>query len=649
MKLLKALEKKSIRWIFSVCYISLIATIVATYLFVDIKSVGILKEEINTNRINSFSIFRRDFDELLYYDYEAIDYMKTDKTASELASIDIYGDKNAVMKRLLDVRNGISKIETKSRNPIKIYVFFPMVQKCVSSMGISNAEDFYNFSFLDKDGYSNWCTDVLSDSVTSVKISEGLWGLESDKSTESIMITDALRTHNGNVYCSVIFCIPNSTVETMIKECGINPKSNNIIVSNFTGEEVVNIGDNVAQSYDWKSLSVSGDGFTEIDDDISVNKYKSQVKNLTYINYMPVSVYYESLRLQKMIIIFSAIILSISGALIMFVFYKHQYNNMHDVMTELSLSDKYRNEFNVIKNSIKRINEENRNLKDFKQIASDFARDAVFYKLTAGEFGIDSLEQNALEAFGICFDEPNFAIVCFKWRRTYKNIGTERLSYLGGMLLELVEADFSHFYTYNLDDCFCIIFNLSAGEAQNFECICGENLENIREDEDYDIKNSYITAVSGIYSGNTALYEAQQDISLKLQLKLTAVIEEATADDMDSDRANPSIEDKIDEFIYANYSDYELSLQLIADAFNMNPVYLSNIYKKRRNKGILTSITECRIEKAKELLSGGKVSVAEAAVKVGYLYPKNFSRVFKKYCGISPNEFKKNEASKNKI
>lgn len=118
---------------------------------------------------------------------------------------------------------------------------------------------------------------------------------------------------------------------------------------------------------------------------------------------------------------------------------------------------------------------------------------------------------------------------------------------------------------------------------------------------------------------------------------------------MDSDRANPSIEDKIDEFIYANYSDYELSLQLIADAFNMNPVYLSNIYKKRRNKGILTSITECRIEKAKELLSGGKVSVAEAAVKVGYLYPKNFSRVFKKYCGISPNEFKKNEASKNKI
>lgn len=648
ISILRTLEKKSIRWIFSVCYLSLIATIVATYLFVDVKSVGILKEEINTNRINSFSIFRRDFDELLYYDYEAIDYMKTNKTASELANIGIYSDKNAVMNCLLDVRTGISKIETKSRNPIKIYLFFPFMQKCVSSMGISDAEDFYNFSFLDKGGYSNWCTAVLSDSVTSVKISEGLWGLESDKSTESIMITDALRTHNGTVYCSVIFCIPNSTVEAMIEECGINSKSNNIIVSNFTGEEVINIGKNAEYEYDWQNLNVQGDGFTELDNDISVNKYKSQVKNITYINYMPVSVYYESLRLQKMIIIFSAFVLCVSGALILYIFYKHQYNNMHDVMSELSLGDKYRNEFNVIKNSIKRINEENRNLKNFKQIATDYARDAVFYKLTAGEFGLDSLEQNALEAFGLCFNEPNFAIVCFKWRMTYKNIGIGRLSYLGGMLLELLETDYSHFYTYNLDDSFCIVFNLSNAEAGNFERICGENLENIREDEDYDIKKSYVTAVSGIYSGNTALCDASQDISQKLQLKLTVPIEEVTADDMDIDKSNQSIEDRIDEFIHANYSDYELSLQLIADAFNMNPVYLSNIYKKRRSKGILTSITECRIEKAKELLSSGKVSVADAAVKVGYLYPKNFSRVFKKYCGVSPNEFKKTAAKNQK-
>ncbi|HHU18862.1 MAG TPA: helix-turn-helix transcriptional regulator [Bacilli bacterium] len=51
-------------------------------------------------------------------------------------------------------------------------------------------------------------------------------------------------------------------------------------------------------------------------------------------------------------------------------------------------------------------------------------------------------------------------------------------------------------------------------------------------------------------------------------------------------------------------------------------------------------LTECRIEKAKELIQNPEKSIKEISYDVGYHDPNYFSKVFKKTTGISPMTFR---------
>ncbi|WP_418793714.1 helix-turn-helix domain-containing protein [Niallia taxi] len=53
-----------------------------------------------------------------------------------------------------------------------------------------------------------------------------------------------------------------------------------------------------------------------------------------------------------------------------------------------------------------------------------------------------------------------------------------------------------------------------------------------------------------------------------------------------------------------------------------------------------------RIEKAKELLKKSERKISHISKSVGYDNPKYFFRVFKKYTGFSPEQYKKQEQSK---
>lgn len=98
--------------------------------------------------------------------------------------------------------------------------------------------------------------------------------------------------------------------------------------------------------------------------------------------------------------------------------------------------------------------------------------------------------------------------------------------------------------------------------------------------------------------------------------------------------------EQINNYIEENYQNSELSLKLIAEALDMNPVYISNTYKRKTGDGILMKITALRMEKANRLLLEEKLSVSETAKQVGYAYSQTFSRTFKKYFGVKPTEVK---------
>jgi two-component system response regulator YesN len=96
--------------------------------------------------------------------------------------------------------------------------------------------------------------------------------------------------------------------------------------------------------------------------------------------------------------------------------------------------------------------------------------------------------------------------------------------------------------------------------------------------------------------------------------------------------------EKARQYIERNIS-RDLSLQEVADHVGMNPTYLSVLFKEIMGESYIKYVTRSRMELAKSLLRKG-YKVQEVSEKVGYMTPRHFFDVFKKYTGMSPKQFK---------
>lgn len=96
---------------------------------------------------------------------------------------------------------------------------------------------------------------------------------------------------------------------------------------------------------------------------------------------------------------------------------------------------------------------------------------------------------------------------------------------------------------------------------------------------------------------------------------------------------------KVEQYITDNLKE-ELDLENTAARFNLSPYYFSRTFKENIGYNFSDYINITRIKRAKELLRMDYQSIKEIGYSVGYSDPNYFSKVFKKYEGISPSEFK---------
>jgi two-component system, response regulator YesN len=68
--------------------------------------------------------------------------------------------------------------------------------------------------------------------------------------------------------------------------------------------------------------------------------------------------------------------------------------------------------------------------------------------------------------------------------------------------------------------------------------------------------------------------------------------------------------------------------------------YLSRAFKNITGRNFSDYLSEIRMNKAKELLEKTQLTVYDIAISVGYGDPQYFHRVFKKYFGVTPNEYR---------
>ncbi|MDF2513227.1 MAG: putative response regulatory protein [Herbinix sp.] len=93
-------------------------------------------------------------------------------------------------------------------------------------------------------------------------------------------------------------------------------------------------------------------------------------------------------------------------------------------------------------------------------------------------------------------------------------------------------------------------------------------------------------------------------------------------------------------YIRKNYRQ-EISLEILGEQFQMNGVYLGQIFRNEVGITFLKYLTNYRVEEAKRLLQKGNMNVSEVAEHVGYKTSQYFSQIFVKAVGITPQEYKK--------
>lgn len=96
---------------------------------------------------------------------------------------------------------------------------------------------------------------------------------------------------------------------------------------------------------------------------------------------------------------------------------------------------------------------------------------------------------------------------------------------------------------------------------------------------------------------------------------------------------------EIKSYLELHYIDQNLSLTAVADTFGISSSYLSRYFKNQTGTNFVDYVNRRRIEASKRWLAGG-MTIVQVAQKAGFDNDITFRRLFKKYMGLTPSQYK---------
>jgi two-component system response regulator YesN len=93
-------------------------------------------------------------------------------------------------------------------------------------------------------------------------------------------------------------------------------------------------------------------------------------------------------------------------------------------------------------------------------------------------------------------------------------------------------------------------------------------------------------------------------------------------------------------YVHDHY-DQVITLESMAKYVAMDMYYLSGLFKKKTQESFIHFLQKVRVEKAKTYLSETKWSLSEIAEKVGFVQDNYLTKIFKRWTGLTPGEYRK--------
>ena len=124
---------------------------------------------------------------------------------------------------------------------------------------------------------------------------------------------------------------------------------------------------------------------------------------------------------------------------------------------------------------------------------------------------------------------------------------------------------------------------------------------------------------------------------IELIVKLFRMIDQ-NGDERNTDQGAQAV-DYICNYINNNFST-KISIQELANQVYMNLSYLGRIFRQKTGMSISAMIQKVRIDHACRMLSDTKRTVSDISQSCGFEDVKFFYKVFKKYTGMLPGEYR---------
>ena len=97
---------------------------------------------------------------------------------------------------------------------------------------------------------------------------------------------------------------------------------------------------------------------------------------------------------------------------------------------------------------------------------------------------------------------------------------------------------------------------------------------------------------------------------------------------------------KVAEYIQSDFRNEQISLEYVADRFEVDPIFLSKEFKRAKQVNFIDYLTNVRIVEAKRQLLETDHQINEIAENLGY-NPSYFNRLFKKCTGMTQDNIEK--------
>lgn len=110
----------------------------------------------------------------------------------------------------------------------------------------------------------------------------------------------------------------------------------------------------------------------------------------------------------------------------------------------------------------------------------------------------------------------------------------------------------------------------------------------------------------------------------------------------------PGIEKQALDFLLHNYHNSDLSVEDAAEHLKMSVQSLNAILRKTTNKSLRKHLIQIRLVQAEKLLANPEYLIKEVSALTGWHSPYYFCNSFRKYYGVSPQEWRQKNCQKPK-